>query len=495
MPISAGHGNGGKLVRLHDAEADAGVFLDFLLQVLGKLFVVFRGHHSQGVDLEAAYPLTILIDAQAQATANGLAALALGLNVTQGANLEHVGVVPAFLERRVGEDELQRRAEGQQLFLLLHDQVVGALGILPVARIVLRGVGPTAFLVDGEVAVVHVLGGKRQVDLGEQALIGRQLGGATILFLEYLRIHALDRLAVRIVLTVLVHRVDEEQAEHLDPQRAQVLLLVQVFLDRAADHLALHGQRIHITVGLARLQEHFAAGVAQFHELFALGRIDITHPKIGIDRAAIGALLEVVAIADRHLNPLHASGGLFIQLDLGADAAALVFHLHQAHERLVVRVLYRGRRHFDLLDQLALVGIHRIQAVHHVVLVHVGGGIAQCAQRVHRIQRFLATAFQAAVHALRFIHDDDRPGGLDQVNGLLATGLLALLVEVVHILLVDGAHRHHHDLDVGTGGEVAHRPGLTRVVQEVIERHARVESLEVLLGDLQGFVNAFLDRH
>lgn len=114
----------------------------------------------------------------------------------------------------------------------------------------------------------------------------------------------------------------------------------------------------------------------------------------------------------------------------------------------------------------------------------MGGGIAQCAQRVHRIQRFLATAFQAAIHALRFIHDDDRPGGLDQVDGLLAARLLGLFVEVVHILLVDGAHRHHHDLDVGTSGEIAHRPGLARVVQEVIEGHARVEPLEVVLRDL-----------
>ena len=364
----------------------------------------------------------------------------------------------------MGEDELQRRTEGQQLLLLLHDQVVGAFGILPVTRIVLGGVSPAAFLVDGEITVVHFFGGGLQVDLGKQTLVSRQLGGTAIFLLEHLRIHTLDRLAVRIVLTVLVHRVDEEQAQHLDPQRTQMLFLVQVLLDRAADHLALHGQRIHITVGLARLQKHLATGVAQLHERFALGRIDLADAKIGIDRAAIGALLEVVAVADRHLNPLHTSGGLFIQLDLGADAAALVLHLHQTNEGLVVRVLYRGRRHLDLLDQFALIGIDGIEAKYHVVLVHMGSGIAQRAERVHGIQRFLAASFQATIHALRFIHDDDRPGRLDQVDRLLAAGFLALFVEVVHILLVDGAHRHHHDLDVGARGEIAHRPRLTGVV-------------------------------
>ena len=248
-------------------------------------------------------------------------------------------------------------------------------------------------------------------------------------------------------------------------------------------------------MGLAQLQKHFAAGVTQFHELFALGRIDLAYPKIGIDRAAIGTLLEVVAIADRHFNPLHASGGMSIQLNLGTDAAALVFHLHQTHERLVVRILYRGRGNLDLLDQFALIGIHGIQAEHHMVLVHMGSGVAQRAERVHGIKRLLATAFQAAVHALRFVHDDDRAGCLDKVDRLLAAGFLALFVEVVHILLVDGTHCHHHDLNVGAGGEVAHRPGLARVVQEVIEGHSRVEPLEVLLSDLQGFVNAFLDGH
>ena len=68
----------------------------------------------------------------------------------------------------------------------------------------------------------------------------------------------------------------------------------------------------------------------------------------------------------------------------------------------------------------------------------------------------LPAAFQAAVHALRLVHDQDGPGRLDEVDGLLAAGLLAVLVEVVDVLLVDGADRHHHDLDVRAGGEVAH---------------------------------------
>ena len=49
-----------------------------------------------------------------------------------------------------------------------------------------------------------------------------------------------------------------------------------------------------------------------------------------------------------------------------------------------------GRGHLDLLDQLALVGVHRVEPVDHVVLVDVGGGVAQGAERVHRAERLLA---------------------------------------------------------------------------------------------------------
>ena len=48
----------------------------------------------------------------------------------------------------MGKNEFERRAEGKQLFLLLHDQVVGPLGVVAVALIVLGGVGPFSFLVD-----------------------------------------------------------------------------------------------------------------------------------------------------------------------------------------------------------------------------------------------------------------------------------------------------------------------------------------------------------
>src|SRR3546814_2896991 len=81
------------------------------------------------------------------------------------------------------------------------------------------------------------------------------------------------------------------------------------------------------------------------------------------------------------------------------------------------------------------------------MLVHVGSGITQGAERVHHAERLLAAALQAAVNALRFIDDDDGARRTDQVDGRFAARLLAILVEVVHVLLVDRAHGDDHDLN------------------------------------------------
>ena len=111
------------------------------------------------------------------------------------------------------------------------------------------------------------------------------------------------------------------------------------------------------------------------------------------------------------------------------------------------------------------------------------------------LERFLAASLQTAIHALRFVHDEDGPGGLDQVDGLLAARLLAVLVEVVHVLLVDGPDCDHHDLDVRAGRKVAHLAELGRVIQEEVKGRVGVEAAKVLLGDLERLIDAFLDRH
>ena len=67
---------------------------------------------------------------------------------------------------------------------------------------------------------MHLLGGGRQVHFLEEGLVVGMLGKAAVFLLEDAGVVALHRVAVGVVLPVLLHGIDEEQAEHLDALRA-----------------------------------------------------------------------------------------------------------------------------------------------------------------------------------------------------------------------------------------------------------------------------------
>ena len=116
---------------LDNSELNAGILLDFLLEILGELLIAFGCDYRKRVDLEPAQPLALLVDAQPQASADRLPPLAFRAHFAKGANLKNVRIVPALLEGRVGEDELELRLKAQELLLVFHDQAVGALRVVP----------------------------------------------------------------------------------------------------------------------------------------------------------------------------------------------------------------------------------------------------------------------------------------------------------------------------------------------------------------------------
>lgn len=84
--------------------------------------------------------------------------------------------------------------------------------------------------------------------------------------------------------------------------------------------------------------------------------------------------------------------------------------------------------------------------------------------------------------------------GPNQVNRFLAASFLGVFVEVVHVLFVYRADRDHHDLNMRAGGEVAHLAQFSGIVEEELERGVGVESAEMIFSDLEGFIDAFLNR-
>ena len=215
---------------------------------------------------------------------------------------------------------------------------------------------------------------------------------------------------------------------------------------------------------------------------------------VGID-IAIGQLLQIIPVLNGQDLPLDCFAPRNIQLHLRGDRALAVMGGDQLHISLVMTALDFQRGYFNLLHKAALVGVHGVKPVYHMMLVGMGGGIAQGAKRVHGSKRRFACAFEATINALRFINDDDRIGRLNQVNRLFTTGILILFIEVVNILLVDRANGGDHDLDRRAGGEIAHLAELGRIVEKIlIALRLGIEVFEMVAGDLERFVGAFLDR-
>ena len=299
------------------------------------------------------------------------------------------------------------------------------------------------------------------------------------------------------------------------PCEQRRFFLVQVLLDGPVNHLALHSEHVHVAVGLAWTEVLFATGIAEFHELVVLGIPNVLPDDVVPVNLPLGHFFELVERCHRNRLPGDAVRGGDVQLHLRArDTPAAGYRRDEAHIRLVVSALHEGRRHLNLLHQLALVGVHHIELENHVVRFFRRRGIAQVTQRIHPLHGLLALAVEPAFHALRLVHDQDRAGSPDQIDGLLPARLFAGAIH--HVLrflasgglvrflrlslllvseFVDRAHRHHHDLNLRAGRKVAHLAELRRIVNEEVEWRARVEPLEVLGRGLDGVIDAFLDRH
>src|SRR6266496_5676752 len=67
------------------------------------------------------------------------------------------------------------------------------------------------------------------------------------------------------------------------------------------------------------------------------------------------------------------------------------------------------------------------------------------------------------------------------------------LERLIDILFVDGSNRDHHNLYVRACGEVPNLAELRGVIREVLEWRVPVKAAEVILGNLEGLIDAFLD--
>ena len=149
----------------------------------------------------------------------------------------------------------------------------------------------------------------------------------------------------------------------------------------------------------------------------------------------------------------------------------------------------------DSLDELLVVGIHRVQAVDHVVnaLLLVGRGVAQ---RHKRVERFEAILRSIALYGLGLVDDEYGVGLRQYVDGPAAPELVELHGDPPRVFAagVEGLGVDDHGVDGAVGGEAVNLRELGGVVDEVAYPLAVLLG-EVLLRDLEGLVHTLPDGH
>ena len=179
--------------------------------------------------------------------------------MAQGADLEHVGIVPSLPQRRVGEDESGRLLEAQQPLFVLQDQVVSTHIVRETRLSVDLAIRQTiGLLVDREIALMHLLGCEA-TQIGGVVLLPQiqfLIDQAGILLLKEPLENAFHLIPLRIVASVFRHLVDKEERQALDPSPVELPLLLEVRQDRLSDLHPLQGQFIGITDHLSPSQGH-----------------------------------------------------------------------------------------------------------------------------------------------------------------------------------------------------------------------------------------------
>ena len=415
--------------------------LDIALQICHKVLVAFTGNDRKQVDIMHTvatalhiHTIAVLVYAQTQTTAHFLALGGLAVRMFQRANLEYVRVIPAFPKGRVGEDEPGRLFKGEQPFLVFQNQVIGRDIIRELTTALRLAVDAASGLfVDAEITFMN---SRRLPAELPQILLVRcifqcevlVLKNVEVLFLEHLAVFAQLLVAIFIILAVLGDLVDEEQGERFDAHVEVLLFLFKMGKNRLTDLDAAH-----TTIGF--IVDHIASmknfPIGEGHR--ATQRVDFRN---GIATVLLHALRNMIQIIFHAQNTGFSVDGLTIP----------DFHLDTSHGRLFGRkdnlfqkqiaigppeVLDLKAFDLDFLDQTLVVSIQRIQNVDHVVLDGMSSGIVQAEQRIKVLQSLLG---DGAAHLLGFVQNQDRPVGLDDINGTAGSKLITLGVDDSRLL-------------------------------------------------------------
>ena len=195
---------------------------DFGLEFADELVVGLVGDDGEDVDTFVLDALAGVVDGETDATADFLAFAHVGDGLVEGADLEDVGVVPAFAEGGVGEDEGGGFVEGEEAFFGLHDQFVGFAVLSGFA-----GGGVEEFSGASFAGFLGKVGG---LDGG-----GVLVAPVGVAGFEVVEVAVEECTQQAVVGSVVVDAVDEEEGEDFDACWLEDGLFAEVFFDGVAD--------------------------------------------------------------------------------------------------------------------------------------------------------------------------------------------------------------------------------------------------------------------
>ncbi len=481
------------------------VLLDLVLEGIDERGIALGGDDRQFVDIVdsrlvefrkvLAYALGI--DTKTQATPYLLPLLRSTIGLAQGANLEHIGVVPALAQCRVGEYEADRLLETEQPLLVLENQVVCrdivGIGLAPLDLTIDR----TPALVDREIAGV----GAVRLDGGQIGIIVRVVQievlveQGQVFLLEYLTILAQLLIALGIVEAIVGHLVEEEKRERLD----SALEIAALLTEMGADSLA------YLDTNLVLLR-HIAYGTID-RQFDTIGEdypipfgLNLGNADTAILRELVGAVVEVVADTEGGSLPLDSTAG---KLVLVLDACLRGFVLGKDNILEVevavgtLDILQLEADDLYLLDQFLVERIEGVKDIDGVMHILVGGGIVEREERVELGECLLRGG---TAHLLRLVEDDNRAVGGNDIDRAARAELVAAREDdtrgfVAGTVLERSVERLR--IDNHDGYIVARREGLYVLqvlgIVDEIACFLMVLLHEVVDCDIEGLLDALTD--
>ena len=376
------HGDIGEVGNFQHPEANPVSFV-FFLQTVGKFIVAFIGHNGQYIQSRLILSLALLIYAKAQASPNFLPFFDGAFCFVQSADLEHIGIVPAFFQRRMRENKADFAVERQKFLLMSHYKVIGAVvcrriafGVFPLSRFILLSLVRRKIAVVGKLRLVLFI-----VETMEQIVILGAAYGVGIYFLEPTSIFSLDGLVFGIIFPVIRHSVNEKQGEDFDTFGVKHQFLVQMLLNGRPNLLPLHFVVGYRADGLADGQNIAAPG--EIYGLSSFGAVDVLDDIALVHITPAGFFVEVVSLLyGDGLAPDFAIFVLHVHFYFGRDRHFLIAHRLQKQISVVMSIFDGKTFHFDTLHQLFGKTVHGVQTVEFIFYSYRCCRIANGAKRI-----------------------------------------------------------------------------------------------------------------